>query len=84
MESHRLGRKGALRVGAGLVPRKEVTIIVAIEAFSTGRITADLYTALVVMASATSVIGPVLLRRLFRMGPSTDAGAPVEPEATGV
>ena len=84
MESYHLGGKGALRMGAGLIPRREVAIVVAIPTFSTGLITAGLYAALIVMPIPTSVIGPVLLHRLFRMGLSTDAGAPVEPEATGV
>jgi Kef-type K+ transport system membrane component KefB len=60
-----IGRRPALRVAAGLVPRGEVGIIVALTAYVAGLITADLYTAIVVMAIVTSALGPYLLSRLF-------------------
>ena len=68
-EASLLGPQTALRVAAGLVPRGEVGVIVALTAFEAGLISADLYTAIVVMAIATSVIGPILLHRWFRESP---------------
>jgi Kef-type K+ transport system membrane component KefB len=72
-----VGRRPALRIAAGMVPRGEVAIIVALTAYGAGLITADLYTAIVVMAVATSIVGPYLLVRLFRDG--GPAPAPVVP-----
>jgi Kef-type K+ transport system membrane component KefB len=78
-----LGRRPALRVAAGMVPRGEVGIIVALTAFGAGLISADLYTAIVVMAIATSVIGPYLLHRLFAGGVAPTTEAPVSPAPEG-
>jgi Kef-type K+ transport system membrane component KefB len=80
-EAQHLGARTALRIGAGLVPRGEVAIVVALTAFDVGLISGDLYTALVVMAIATSVIGPILLHRAFRGAPTVTSP---EPEPTGL
>jgi Kef-type K+ transport system membrane component KefB len=83
-ESRNLGRRGALRVGSGLIPRGEVAILVAVTAFGSGLITGDLYSAIVVMAIVTSVIGPILLHRLSGGGaPGTETGTG-QPEPAGV
>jgi Kef-type K+ transport system membrane component KefB len=76
-ESRKLDLGERLRVGAGLIARGEVGIIVAFAAYQVGVISADVYTALVVMAIATTIIGPVLLHRLFR----GRSGAPDAPPA---
>jgi Kef-type K+ transport system membrane component KefB len=83
VEARRQGPRSALRVASGLVPRGEVAILVAIAAFDAGFLSGDLYAAIVVMAAATSVIGPLMLHRLFREVASTPPG-PTEPEAMGV
>ncbi len=75
-EAQHLGRRTAIRVSAGLVPRAEVGIIVALTAYGAGLITGDLYAALVVMSIATAVIGPILLYRAFRDAPSGPEGGP--------
>jgi len=84
IERRRHGREVAWRVSAGLVPRAEVAIIVALTAFGAGLITGDIYAAIVVMAIATAVIGPVLLHYLYPRTPAAAPEAAAEPEATGV
>jgi Kef-type K+ transport system membrane component KefB len=81
-DAGQIGRTPALRVAAGLVPRGEAAIIVALTAFTAGLISGDLYTAIVVMAIATSVVGPYLLSRLFRgaAGPPSEASSSPGPE----
>jgi Kef-type K+ transport system membrane component KefB len=81
-ESRHLGRLPAFRVGVGMVPRAEVAIIVAITAYDAGLLTGDLYTAIVVMAIVTSIVGAAWLHYLVRG--STGGPAPEEPEATGL
>ncbi len=82
-EARHLGRRAALRVGAGLTPRGEVGIVVALTAFATGLISGDLYTAIVVMSIATSVLGPILLHRLGADRPPTTEFEPPGTGATG-
>lgn len=83
-DAPRLGTRGALRVGAGLVPRGEVALVVALVAVGAGLISGDLYAAIVVMAVTTSVIGPIALHRLFREGAPRPSDEPVTPEVTGL
>lgn len=83
-ESRKSGRGPALRIGAGLVDRGEVGIIVAITAFDAAMISADLYTAIVVMSVATSVIGPYLLYRWFRTRLPSEPPAAPEAEPAGL
>jgi len=78
-----LGRTPSLRVAAGLVPRGEVAIIVALTAFGAGLISGDLYTAIVVMAMLTSIIGPYLLHRLFRGAAARPSEGPAAPSPEG-
>lgn len=56
-------------------------IIVALAAFDTGMISGDLYTALVIMAIATSILGPLLAGRVFPRGAS-DGPSAAEVSAT--
>lgn len=82
-EARQLGWRGALRVGAGLTPRGEVGIVVALTAFTAGLISGDIYTAIVVMSIVTAIVGPVLLHRFTRdLPPPADTGPP-EPAVTG-
>jgi Kef-type K+ transport system membrane component KefB len=62
----RLGRADALRVGIGMVPRGEVGLVVARIGLGLGVISAGVYGVAVVMAIATTMIAPPLLRRAFR------------------
>jgi Kef-type K+ transport system membrane component KefB len=61
-----LGRQDALRVGAGMIPRGEVGMVVAQIGLGMGVISAPIYAVTVFMAVATTMIAPALLRRAFR------------------
>ncbi|HJW76309.1 MAG TPA: cation:proton antiporter [Thermoleophilia bacterium] len=71
-----LKERGAIprEVGAGMVPRGEVGIVVAGIAFAAGAVTGDVYTAVISMVLVTTFLAPFLIRRTFmRTGPA-DAG----------
>jgi Kef-type K+ transport system membrane component KefB len=66
MSSRRFGRRGALIVGVGMVPRAEVGIIVASLGLTSGVIGHRLYAVVVSMSALTWVLTPPVLRSLFR------------------
>jgi Kef-type K+ transport system membrane component KefB len=59
-----LGKKDALMVGFGMVPRGEVGMIIASIGLSMQAITSDLYTVIIFMVMVTTFITPPILRRL--------------------
>jgi Kef-type K+ transport system membrane component KefB len=61
-----LGRADAFRVGAGMVPRGEVGMVVAQIGMSLGVIPAGVYGVVVLMSVATTVIAPPLLSLSYR------------------
>lgn len=67
-----LGRKSALIVGVGMIPRGEVGIIVASLGHGAKVFTDTTYAIIIAMSLLTSVIAPPLLGRLL-------SGAPPEP-----
>jgi len=67
-----MGRRSALIVGVGMVPRGEVGIIVASLGASAGVFGPKTYAVIIVMSLLTSVIAPPVLKALL-------AGAPPEP-----
>lgn len=62
----RMGRVDALRVGAGMVPRGEVGMVVAQIGLAMGVISAPVYAVTVFMAAATTMVAPYLLKWTFR------------------
>lgn len=56
-----LGRRTALRVGVGMIPRGEVGMVVAQIGLSLGVVAQGIYNAVVFMAVATTLIAPPLL-----------------------
>jgi Kef-type K+ transport system membrane component KefB len=60
------GRANALRVGAGMIPRGEVGMVVAQIGLARGIIEKPIYAVVVFMAIMTTVIAPALLNRLYR------------------
>jgi Kef-type K+ transport system membrane component KefB len=62
----RLGRKDALRVGVGMIPRGEVGLVVAQMGRSSGIIGQEVYGVVVFMAVATTLIAPPLLAAAYR------------------
>lgn len=55
----------SLRVGVGMVARGEVALIVASIGLGSGLITKDLFTSMVIVAIATTVVTPPLLRAVI-------------------
>jgi len=62
----RLGARDALRVGAGMIPRGEVSMVVAQMGLSMAVLGRDTYAVIVFMTVVTALIAPLLLRLTFR------------------
>src|ERR1051325_8921652 len=62
----RMGRKDALRIGVGMVPRGEVGMVVAQIGLRMGVMTESVYGIIVFMSVATTLIAPPLLKIAFR------------------
>jgi len=62
----RIGRKRAVLIGWGMVPRGEVEIIVAGLALTAGAIKPDLYAVIVGMVAITAIVVPPLMGPLVR------------------
>ncbi len=60
-----MGRRSALAVGVGMMPRGEVGILVASLGLSLGVIGADLYGTVIGMSLLTTLLAPPLLKSLF-------------------
>lgn len=70
-----LGRRTAMQVGVGMVPRGEVGMVVAQIGLSMGVIPSHIYGVVVFMAITTTIVAPPLLAWAFRDEP---AGTPEE------
>jgi Kef-type K+ transport system membrane component KefB len=83
-----LSRRSAAIIGVGMVPRGEVGLIAASIGLSKGAISGDMFSALVFMSLATTLLAPPLLVRLYRGKQVTlhdrNAGADVAGEPTKV
>jgi Kef-type K+ transport system membrane component KefB len=60
-----LGRKSALIVGIGMVPRGEVGIIVASLGLQAGVFSSTVYATIIAMSLLTSIIAPPALQLFF-------------------
>ena len=56
----------SLAVGTGMVPRLEVPMVIATYGYLTGLIGSDIFSAAVFLGIATSLIGPILFRRILK------------------
>ena len=70
-----LGKADMLRIGAGMVPRGEVGMVVAQLGLTLGVISGPIYGVVVVMAIATTMVAPALLNLTYR---DVTRGVPVE------
>ncbi|MEO8597216.1 MAG: cation:proton antiporter [Candidatus Solibacter sp.] len=61
----RLGRTEALRIGVGMIPRGEVGMVVAQLGLGMGAITPMIYSVVVFMSVATTMIAPPLIKLAF-------------------
>jgi Kef-type K+ transport system membrane component KefB len=71
-----LGRADALRVGVGMIPRGEVGMVVAQIGLGFGIIRQNIYSVVVFMSVATTIVAPPLINMAFR-----DLVKPDQPEA---
>jgi Kef-type K+ transport system membrane component KefB len=66
-------RTKAMRVGIGMISRGEVGLIVAGVGVSSGALTNDIYTAVIIMVAATTIITPIWLKMSYRKEPPESA-----------
>ncbi len=62
----RLGKADALRIGVGMIPRGEVGMVVAQIGLGYGIIRQDVYSVVVFMSVATTLVAPPLIRIAFK------------------
>jgi Kef-type K+ transport system membrane component KefB len=61
----------AMRVGIGMISRGEVGLIVAGVGVSSGVLTNDIYTTVIIMVALTTIVTPVWLKMAYRKEPPT-------------
>jgi Kef-type K+ transport system membrane component KefB len=66
------------KVGIGMISRGEVSLIVAGVGVSTGALSSNIYTAVIMMVAATTIITPIWLKIAFRKEPPEQAPAAVQ------
>jgi Kef-type K+ transport system membrane component KefB len=59
-------RSRAIRVGIGMISRGEVGLIVAGVGVSSGALSTDIYTTVIIMVAVTTIITPVWLKMVYR------------------
>ena len=64
-------RKDSLRIGTGMMTRGEVALITAQKGLSVGLLTADFFTPVILLILVSSVITPILLKKLYK-GPTPE------------
>ena len=67
-------RTKAMRVGIGMISRGEVGLIVAGVGVTSGALSNDIYTAIIIMVAATTIITPIWLKLSYK-------NEPLEPTA---
>lgn len=66
-------RNRSVKVGIGMISRGEVGLIVAGVGVSAGVLSNDIYTAIIMMVAATTIITPVWLKSAYRKDPPEPA-----------
>lgn len=80
-----MSRRESAQLGAGMVSRGEVGLIVASVGIRQGLVTTDEFSAVVAMVLVSTLVTPPILRALFAGGPSAvpstslEAGSPTSP-----
>ncbi|MGC2426076.1 MAG: cation:proton antiporter [Nitrososphaeraceae archaeon] len=59
-------RTKSMRVGIGMISRGEVGLIVAGVGVTSGALSADIYTAVIIMVAVTTIITPIWLKKSFK------------------
>lgn len=60
----------SMRVGVGMISRGEVGLIVAGVGVTTGTLSSDIYTAIIIMVALTTIITPIWLKKIYQKEPS--------------
>jgi Kef-type K+ transport system membrane component KefB len=77
-----LKNKGrAMKVGIGMISRGEVGLIVAGVGVSSGALTNDIYTTIIIMVALTTIIIPVWIKVVYRKDPPEPNNATYEIES---
>ena len=61
-----MGKRKAIQVGVGMIPRGEVGIVVAQIGLTLAAVTDEIYGVVVTMSVATTIIAPLLLKQVFK------------------
>ena len=56
----------SMRVGIGMISRGEVGLIVAGVGVTSGALTSDIYTVIIIMVALTTIITPLWLKRAYK------------------
>ena len=75
-----LGKVDALRIGVGMIPRGEVGMVVAQIGLGFGIITQNVYSVVVFMSVATTIVAPPLLKIAYRTLLASGTLQPAEDE----
>ena len=75
-------RPKAMRVGIGMVSRGEVGLIVAGVGVSSGALNNDIYTAVIIMVAATTIITPIWLKISYKNEPLEPAASTKKADPT--
>ena len=59
-------RIGAMKIGFGMLPRGEVSLIIAQVGLSKGIIDQDLYAVAIMLTITTTILAPILLIKVFK------------------
>lgn len=71
-----LKNKGkAMKVGIGMISRGEVGLIVAGVGVSSGALTSDIYTTVIIMVALTTIVTPIWLKVAYRKDPPEPTNA---------
>ena len=73
-------RKKTMKVGIGMVSRGEVGLIVAGVGAAAEVLSADIYTAVIIMVAVTTIITPLWLKVAYRKDPPESAAIEKEEE----
>jgi len=76
-----LGRRGALIVGVGMVPRGEVGVVIASLGLAAGVFSNQTYAVIVAMSLLTSIVTPPVLSMLLKNAPEVAAAPPPSDSA---
>ena len=61
-------KSNAMKVGVGMISRGEVGLIVAGIGVTSGALSSNIYTAIIIMVAATTLITPVWLKKIYIQG----------------